>query len=1115
MRVQSNVWTGHNNNNNNTTTTTAHNMAFMVSNFTSADRRKKVVTYGKKPRPSIIPTPSPDPTEEPPSPERPRKVVTTTKNLSTSCGKAPRQAKATGNARAVDKEPDIFEVPSDDESTFRPIIHAKRLSKHRITAKVAPSTRTRKEDVGTTLQPPLKSRGPKAVAPRAKVAHNPDQLPASTSPHASSRQSQSVSEPQAHGRNLQQHENEAKRQGVVSQPVARGKVRSRVTTPGVPQINSSTKSTRAYVVISNNSVKAPVRTESKHVDVFDMPLSDEEVAVPPRRSSRLGYVGKAKENERQGKLKTAQEEAPKTNTESDSSNASRKRKRREPVSSLTIKDATVEFQSNTSALERDHKSPRRGKSPCSSHEPVNHTGLAHLQEEAPSTERMMNKPRRTRQFTVPVFNQRNFKKGKSSPAQLTSMLPNRSLVEAPPVVEAPEAEDETMYEIPDALATPLRPSKNPGSGSVTPRQKALFNNLLGDGSSSTPMPSISALRLTDKNTQNLHGGLTRSRSDLTCSVQARKTRLIDTLKHVEDDSEDEGNDDTSDDDNDTSNDSQIRQGRFEQLDSNKQLDKPHEARLLTDVYSEDMDIDSGKVVETQASQAASTFSSRAKFTYAKSRSYLEEANPEDALLISMGLDDDVSFELKNKDSPSEDEEDFGSQVQAHHVLKRKGQQNRFNDDVRMYIDDLRVTSSNPVRRNAMLELCCQMEDEGFTSQLLDSTLANQFFENLTSNGEIIFDFAAAVAIIFLLDVSPTSIVLDQIYRTGIVTSLVQLTSNELEIQRVAKNRKTNLSKIAVESVTRVRDKLLACSIWSKLALDKATPQLVALKALESIVLGLRRSGNADSIFDVGMVSTIIDIAPKISQEGTVGPVDIPTLRMLMSILESVSISRQKQTLWSMKILERLADIMPIVFGLDDASSIVLAVKLCMNLTNNRPKACLPFSGQRFIQSLAAVVLRNFARLYSDSKQDDRTAVLESLILGLGALINLAEFSDQARLNMDAEGEHVLGTLVKIFLEGSERAAQAQSMEESRSNVPVGYLTVLLGNLCLNRSIRAKVRAELPDQRLDMLIDKIKEFVQYHEHVDSKTKEYQGTQGRETWQNYTARLLLVVEKLERS
>ena len=87
------------------------------------------------------------------------------------------------------------------------------------------------------------------------------------------------------------------------------------------------------------------------------------------------------------------------------------------------------------------------------------------------------------------------------------------------------------------------------------------------------------------------------------------------------------------------------------------------------------------------------------------------------------------------------------------------------------------------------------------------------------------------------------------------------------------------------------------------------------------------------------------------------------------------------------------------------------------------------------------------------------------------------------------------------------------MEESHSSVAVGYLTVLLGNLCLNSTVRSKIRAHLPDQRLDTLIDKIKEFVRFHEHVDRKTKQFEGEEGQETWQNYTARLMLVVENLE--
>ena len=48
--------------------------------------------------------------------------------------------------------------------------------------------------------------------------------------------------------------------------------------------------------------------------------------------------------------------------------------------------------------------------------------------------------------------------------------------------------------------------------------------------------------------------------------------------------------------------------------------------------------------------------------------------------------------------------------------------------------------------------------------------------------------------------------------------------------------------------------------------------------------------------------------------------------------------------------------------------------------------------------------------------------LDSLILSLGAMINLAELSDAARLNVD-DGEEAIDTLVQIFLVGSERASQ--------------------------------------------------------------------------------------------
>lgn len=60
-----------------------------------------------------------------------------------------------------------------------------------------------------------------------------------------------------------------------------------------------------------------------------------------------------------------------------------------------------------------------------------------------------------------------------------------------------------------------------------------------------------------------------------------------------------------------------------------------------------------------------------------------------------------------------------------------------------------------------------------------------------------------------------------------------------------------------------------------------------------------------------------------------------------------------------------------------------------------------------------------------------------------------------------------------------------------------------------------MQAQLPGQRFDFLIGKIKEFAHYHQHVDNTAKHFEGAEGQETWHNYTARLMLVVKKLEMS
>jgi len=72
---------------------------------------------------------------------------------------------------------------------------------------------------------------------------------------------------------------------------------------------------------------------------------------------------------------------------------------------------------------------------------------------------------------------------------------------------------------------------------------------------------------------------------------------------------------------------------------------------------------------------------------------------------------------------------------------------------------------------------------------------------------------------------------------------------------------------------------------------------------------------------------------------------------------------------------------------------------------------------------------------------------------------------------------------------------------------------MLGNLCLDDRVRRKVTSLLPSKDFNLLVQKVKEFVQYNQRLDQA--EFEGAEGQQTLQNFTLRLMLVVERLEKA
>jgi hypothetical protein len=1107
---------------------------FMTTAFTAPDRRKKVVTYGKSSR--LTPAPTSTSTSEAPSPERPRKNSTIPHKSSKKDGEGKNNGGRKGSSR--DTSPDIFDVPSEDEFVTVPVTATKKpLLKRRVptggldvlpskgsapkTSRISSHTSevVRKAEPARSVDSStVKASQAATQVPKTRPA---PAVPTQVSTATSGRRGKTPQPGSAHGQDGGEKQ-------LMSRPIAKAKAVTRTTTPSVSTAKAKKPTKVNSVLPSRGALAKASAQQSQNMDIFDMPCSDDELAPTPKASLRPPPVVR---KETAKAPKPCQDRHVKDHTESDESTSSRKRKRKNPVAPTTAAVQTLDVQKSGSSLpQRSVKHHKKERAVSPDHKPLP-PPAAKAAIRTQNTLPAINKPRRTRVRTVPILTQPSTTKAQSSPAILRNMLPRHAATQPFPTAEVHEAtavEDDTMYDIPDALATPLRAASNSVSGSITPRQKALFGSLLGSSSTTPSMPSISKLQLTDSKPRSLLGALSRSKSELAPSVNSHKAKLITNLKHIESDSDD----DTSESESGTDGEVTVSSRKAKLDEKHKYADAVSNSQQVKVSEKMDVDVEAAVAADSQTLQP-SGFNSRQKLTYAKSRSYLQEDNPEDAFLMSMDMDEPVTSASQTRDSQTEEEEE-ASQVRANHELRRQGQNSKFEWENLMLIDDISGKSSNSIRRSALLELCTKMTDTTFAHELLDSSLVQQFLGNLTSKGEIIFDFTAAVATIFMLRANPTFTMLDQIYRSEHVASLPKLLDNNTEIQRIAKNRKTNLSKIAQDSVIAFRSTILANHIWSPLELDIVSPRLVVIQALDLLVLGLREAGSTEPILDQDTLDKLVDIVHSSSERCKIEKTtkeDGVIQRSIFSTLEAVSLAKQNQLLWSTRLMQRLATSMSSSFQIADAPTVTMAVKLCMNLTNNRPKACEQFAEPAFVQSLVRSIIERIKLVQENLVEGQRTEALDTLILSLGAMINLTEHSDQARLNTD-DGMDLLETLVKTFVEGSSRTTQvrclhtrarktnidttqATSMEESQSSVAVGYLSVLLGNLCLNRSVQAKVRAQLPGHHLTILVDKIKEFVQVHEHANRKAKQYDGEEGQQTWQNYTARIMLVVEQLERA
>lgn len=730
-------------------------------------------------------------------------------------------------------------------------------------------------------------------------------------------------------------------------------------------------------------------------------------------------------------------------------------------------------------------------------------------------------------------------KGISAPARLHQMVSDAVSQDQIHVPDPSNAnnytESQDISSVDELPGTPRRPAMLRSASSITPKQSQLWSQLLSSDPvdpqsevsderlSRTAKPQVSHRRTYAKPSSSK-----RSTSDMVNGELPRQARLVDHLKQTA-----QPHDESDESDGET-----IFEYPAERLDRNVETTRTETKPLRSQKFTLD-NTQKSSVHESQSQQLDSQSSNSqntagSKMTYARMRSYLQEDNFEDNLMSALPTEEPIKATtaarrvgggpLKKGKTKSnsmfdfDDESDDGATtgIRSIHELRAAGNKKRFVDDNAALFEDIKdhKASSKSRRRSALIELATKLLEKSFLTRFVEHSFDDELSAEFSvPYSDTVSDAAICAVLAQISDREDGDESLADLYRAGALDVAVRCLNEKRPVSQIAKDRRSNMSKVAQSNFLEFSETIRISNLWGDQKPEMLTLQLLGLKCMELMVLRLRRQGNKSSMLSPNIIAKLVSLVTldddQIKDASPTSPQAI-TRRLALSILEFASTSKEMVTTWSTEQWEQIVSVLPAMVQLRGQSQ-ALVLRLCINLTNGNADNCETCSQGKVVKVIIHQIAEGFDRLHDGADEEEQKARLDSLILLLGLMINLAEFSDAAceeAANVEVNG---LASLASTFIRGQERIEDAQSEEETQSNVAYGFLAVMLGNLCQNYRAREQVRVCLPGNKLQTLLAAIAEFAHYNHTVDSQT--HQNDEGKDVWAQFTGRLMAVVERLQ--
>ncbi|KAF9882973.1 hypothetical protein FE257_004377 [Aspergillus nanangensis] len=468
---------------------------------------------------------------------------------------------------------------------------------------------------------------------------------------------------------------------------------------------------------------------------------------------------------------------------------------------------------------------------------------------------------------------------------------------------------------------------------------------------------------------------------------------------------------------------------------------------------------------------------------------------------------------------SDDEANDSRPVRSIHELRQAGDNARFRETVETIFEDIDNSyGSIQERCSGFVQLCENTLNPEFVRRFLEYNFGERLSETMREDLDITSASLSICAYRMVCAGSPFPYALVSSFwhrLLGLASGLIEIDEN---ISVLLKETHPRLSRAVQTSLKSLLPRLSSL-IFEDPSTSKMSPQFLILSSIQHTLEKLRVNGDRIEPMPASLLKRLVGLLSSENSATVQFPMHPQTFERVasvFSILEAYTGSSgplDRDQCDAFRPLRHLHHLLRMGQCDQSRELLLLYVRVTLNLTNKDLLLCNELATSPILSGFIGIITAGLSDVNEDTlaKEDNS---LNTVILSLGALINLAEKSDSSRaLFLTAASESqssFLQILLQQFSTDIDFIDQAHSVPEMRHNVALGYLAVLIVTLCLNEEAIPYVERSLNGKGLRLALSTAGEFLEYHQKVEQALHPWEARDEKGT--QFTTRLKHIISQI---